>query len=1512
MNSNNGHFTYLPGTWQEEGSPLLAEWNATGVSYPRGQTLAEMFSRRVQELSEATAIYFENRQLSFGEVERYSNQLAHYLRRSGVGPETLVGICMERSPELIIGLLGILKAGGAYLPLDPNYPLARLTYMMTNAQCPVVLTWSSFYDRVSECQGQVICLDREWDAIAQEPLSTPVNSVCAQNLAYVIYTSGSTGRPKGVLGTHQATVNRLSWMWETYSFKEDEICCHKTSLNFVDSVWEIWGPLLQGIPLALIPDTYLHDAHLLVQKLKQQQVSRIVLVPSLLHTLLEMYEDLQERIPKLTFWITSGEELTSELASLFLHRMPNSLLLNLYGSSEVAADVTFHEVSKGKSPTRVPIGRPIADVQAYVLDAQLVPVPSGAIGELYIGGVQLARGYLNSPELTAERFIPNPFTRTISSATQTHTEESGTRLYRTGDLACYRADGTLEYRGRRDRQVKIRGHRIELGEIEQALLRHPKVRDAVVMTREDTPGNKMLVAYVVPRETDHSPGVSIEEAMLPVEQVEHWGQVFNEAYQESGFVQEPTLNIAGWNSSYTGLPIPTAEMREWVERTVDRILSLHPQNVLEIGCGTGLMLLRVAPFCSSYTGTDIAPAGLAYLRQQLFRAERELPQVQLFQQAADDFSGIETAAFDTVILNSVIQYFPGIEYLLRVLEGALHVLKPGGTLFIGDIRSLPLQEAYHTSVELQQAPDNLPLEHLRQRIQQRIAREAELVIDPTFFYALRAYFPQIGKVEVHLKRGRYHNEMVRFRYDAILSTCYNSPSLPEDAPLQMSGKQLPLNIANLRQLLVREKPSLLCISDVPNARLTADKQALDLLKNQENNPTLATAGDLRRAIQEQLADNTPVDPEDIWDGFHDLPYTVSLHWSGTETDGSYEIVLRHHSRISAQWAPVPSGEGVLETETPLSLQSLVNDPLQNQVNNSRIAVLRDHLKKQLPGYMVPSHFLVLDQLPLTPNGKIDRLALPASEIIRTVQVNAYNPPQTATEQALATIWAEVFGVERIGRKDNFFTLGGHSLLAMRVLSRIHATFQVELPSQTLFATHDLSDLAQTIEVARLQGHNEMPRLEPLPRSGPLPALPVQQHLWFLNEMVPDHPIAFVPVLLRFSGPLDIAVLEKSIQTIVQRHEILRTTFKIAQGQIVQVIAPSFSLQLRISNLESIPEPAREDEAQRLIEHLIYRRFDTRKGPLFRVHLLRLEEYNHLLLVVMHHIIGDGWSLGVFFNELMMHYEKLQSDSSVSLPSLPIQYADYVLWQNKWLQGEVRQKQLDFWTKQLADAPTTLLPTAGSHSATRPYQSSVFRIELPSRLISSLREMSQQEGITLFMTLLTGFSALLAQRTGESDLLIGTTVARRTKKEIEPLIGSFAETLALRIDLKDITSWRDLMHRIKEVAFGAYNNQDVSTIEVTRALGYARRTDPLYQIIFTMYDLAIQPYTLGELTVSRADFVDVAVFDLEVHVEEHAGGLRLSIPYRTALFEMDFIQQLAQDYLERLEKFVRNVDGPFFC
>ena len=416
-----------------------------------------------------------------------ANQLAHYLRKQGVGPEVLVGICVERSLEMVIGILGILKAGGAYVPLDPSYPKERLSFMISDTQAPVLLTQRRLLEMLPAHDAVLICLDTDWgDVIAQESKENTASGVTADNLAYVIYTSGSTGKPKGVMISHMALCNHMAWMQEVFPLIPADKVLQKTLFTFDASVWEFFAPLLAGASLIVAaPEDHRDSAHL-IETIKKQQVTVLQVVPSLLNILIE--EHAIEKCKSLRRVFCGGEVLPVRLCERFL-MISNVDLINLYGPTEACIDATFRIVSGRQAHDTIPIGRPISNTQLYILDKHLQTVPIGFPGELCLSGDGLARGYLNRPELTAQKFIPNPFS-----------EETGARLYKTGDLVHYLPDGNIEYLGRIDNQVKLRGFRIELGEIESVLAQHQSVREAVVVAREDMPGSRQLVAYAVPAE----------------------------------------------------------------------------------------------------------------------------------------------------------------------------------------------------------------------------------------------------------------------------------------------------------------------------------------------------------------------------------------------------------------------------------------------------------------------------------------------------------------------------------------------------------------------------------------------------------------------------------------------------------------------------------------------------------------------------------------------------------------------------------------------------------------------------------------------------------------------------------------------------------------------------------------------------------------------------------------------------------------------------------------------------
>ena len=1077
-----GAVSALPLLTEAERQHLLVEWNATAVSYPPDVTVHQLFEAQAERTPDAVAVASEEGQLTYDELNRRANQLAHYLRKRGVGPETLVGLCVERSPEMMVGLLGVLKAGGAYVPLDPTYPQERLAFMLEDSNTSVLLTQSHLLDRLGTKHNRqsaignrqfVICLDTDWPLIAQEPDTNPEDGATPDHLAYVIYTSGSTGVPKGVTVPHRALANHALTMREVFDLTPGDRLLQFISLSFDASAEEFFPTLLSGATLVLSPPGMALTGADFLRFCEQQEITILHLPVPFWHQWVDdlVADGLPVRVP-LKMLLVGGESPAVNRLATWSGLVGRPIrFLNAYGPTEATVTTTFYETRCDEEAiadlSRVPIGRPIANVQVYLLDEQQRPVPVGVPGELYIGGVGVARGYLNRPDLTAERFIPDPFSG-----------EPEARLYRTGDLARYLPDGNIEFLGRVDYQVKVRGFRVELEEIEAVLSQHPAVRQAVVLAREDEPGEKQLVAYVV-----------------------------------------------------------------------------------------------------------------------------------------------------------------------------------------------------------------------------------------------------------------------------------------------------------------------------------------------------------------------------------------------------------------------PEGEARLD-----------------------VGVLRGYLKKKLPAYMVPSAYVVLDALPLLPSGKVDRRALPAPEGARLEPETAYVAPRTPVEEVLAELWARTLGVERVGIHDDFFELGGHSLLATRLVSRLRQTFQVEIPLRDLFETPTVAGLAERVEVAlRADIGLEAPPIEPIPRDRELPLSFAQQRLWFLDQLAPGNLFYNIPMAVRLTGRLDVEALERSLNEILRRHEVLRTTFRAEGGKPVQVIAPELRLTLPVEDLSHLPEAEREAEAQRRVQEEAQRPFDLTQGPLLRVRLLKLGEEEHIATVTMHHIISDAWSMEVFLRELAILYEAFSQGRPSPLPDLPIQYADFAHWQREWLQGEVLERQLAYWKEQLKDQPLMLdLPTDRPRPAIQSWPGATKRFALPLELSKKLRALSREEGVTLFMTLLAAFQTLLYRYTGQTDISVGTPIANRNRAEIEGLIGFFVNTLVMRTDLSGDPSFREVLKRVREVTLGAYTHQDLPFEMLVEALQPERDLShtPLFQVMFVLNNAPEKALELSGLHLSPLD-VDrgTATFDLTLSLTERPEGLDGYIEYNTNLFDAATIERLVGHFQTLLEGIV---------
>ncbi|MEH2267248.1 MAG: amino acid adenylation domain-containing protein [Nostoc sp.] len=1064
----------LPKTEQKE---LVETWNDTSRDYARDKCVHQLFEAQAERSPDVVAVVFKEAQsheqssLTYRELNQRANQLAHYLVSLGVKPDMPIGICVERTLEIAIAVLAVLKIGGAYVPMDSAYPKERLAFMLEDTQVSVLLTQQQLLTEFPETKAQIICSDTDWDKISQYSQENPSIEVTAENLAYIIYTSGSTGRPKGICLAHRPLVNLLQW--HLNSLLTGVRTLQFASLSFDASFHEMFATWASGGTLFLISENLRRDTTALARFIQTQEIEKVILPVVVLQQMAEITESHLELFTSLKEVTTTGEQLqiTPAIVKLF-KSLPHCSFHNHYGPSETHV-VTALTLDKNPDswPTYPSIGRPIANTQIYILDAELKPVPIGVPGELYIGGDSLARGYLNRPDLTTERFIPNPYAKSH-------------RLYKTGDLACYLPDGNIEYLGRIDQQVKIRGFRIELGEIEAMLLQHPDVREAAVIAREDVPGNKYLVGYIV---------------------------------------------------------------------------------------------------------CDLIP------------------------------------------------------------------------------------------------------------------------------------------------------EQVR---------------------------------------------------------------------------------------------------------------TVSSN-------------------------------------------------------------LRKFLKQKLPDYMIPSSFVMLDALPLTPNGKVDRRSLPAPDRTGRHLEQDFVSPRTTVEEVLAKIWVEVLRLEQISIYNNFFEIGGHSLLATQVISRVRDTYQLDLPLRRLFDTPTVASLAEIIET-ELQQNSELQtqRIVPATRNQNLPLSFAQQRLWFLEQFLPDNPLYNLPQTFHLVGQVNLSALEQSVNEIIRRHEVLRTTFTFLDGQPVQIIAPTVTVPLHRIDLRSLSDSQKDTEIKRLTIEECQRPFNLNHGPLVRTTLLQLGAEEYVLLLNIHHIVFDGWSVGTFFRELRLLYQAFVNGQPSPLAELPIQYADFALWQRQWLQGKVLSEQLDYWKQQLADLPILQLPSDRPRPAIQTYRGTRQPLTLSKSLSETLTRFSQQEGVTLFMTLLAAFQTLLFRYTSSADIQVGSLIANRHHQEIESLIGFFVNTLVLRSDFSDSPTFCQLLKQVREVTLEAYAHQDLPFEKLVEELEPERDLSrhPLFQIGFALQNVPIPAIELSGMTINhRLEHNGTAKFDLFLELFETPDGISGWFEYSTDLFDAATISRIGENFQTLVAGIVANPD-----
>jgi amino acid adenylation domain-containing protein/non-ribosomal peptide synthase protein (TIGR01720 family) len=1384
---------------EAERRQMLFDWNRTSRFFQPLECLHHGFEAQAELTPQSIALHDGERSLSYAELNERADQLASYLCSLGVTAEDLVGVMMQRNIEMVVALLGVLKAGAAYVPIDPSYPPARQRVIMEDARFKVVLTERELKSTVAECSAALLCLDEQWDEVARCEPGRRLGGASRENLAYVIYTSGSTGRPKGVAIEHRSAANFVRWSVEKFGTRDLSVVLFATSICFDLSVFELFAPLTCGGQVVIA-----ENALQLSSLAAANRVRLINSVPSAVSALVQL-KAVPEGVRVVNL---AGEALRRSLVEELYRSSRVEEVYNLYGPTEYTTYATCAAV--GRDDSGEPnIGRPIANTEVYVLDERQQLAGVGVVGEIYIGGAGLARGYLNRAEQTARRFIPHPFS-----------QEEGARLYRTGDLGRWLAGGELEYLGRVDEQVKIRGYRIELGEVEAVLQEHERVRECVAAMREEPGGDKRLLAYVVPRlsSSDDQQKQRPDEPRPPVlpaeerafaEQVSKWELVWDETYRQPPPVLDPRFNIVGWVSSYTGLPIPAEQMREWLDQTVERILALRPARLLEIGAGTGLLLFRLAPLCKQYYATDFSAAALQYLEEQL--EQSELPQVTLLHRRAEDFTELEREAFDTVVLNSVVQYFPGVDYLLRVLERAVKAVRAGGAVFVGDVRSLPLLEAFHASVQLRQAASALTGAQLRQLVKKRVNEEQELVISPAFFYALQQYLPEIAGVEVKLKRGRFRNELTRFRYDAILHVGPRERRRAEAGATVLEWETERLTLQELRRLLIESEPEMVRLKGVPNARLEEEKRTLEWLANGRG---AETVGQWRSALREQQSEmaSGSVEPEEIWALGAELPYRVEINYGPEASgDGRFDVLLRRRvegaddvgmgPRLSeaaeASHGALALGPG--EKPGPVWNQ-YANNPLWANLERNLARELRRFMAQKLPDYMIPAAFIILDALPLTPNGKVDRRALPAPGQARPELEQGFVPPRTGMEEKLASIWSQVLGLERVGVFDNFFELGGDSILSIQVIARAHEQ-GIQLTPRQLFQNQTVAALGAVAATAlRVEAEQDLV-------TGVFPLTPWQRRFFERGiPLEPDWKGCAQLFIADMREPLDASLLEQAVLHLFMQHDASRLRFVKGEGSWQQVnLGSEGSAPLLRLDLSCCAEDERRAAMEAFVLEL---EASLASGPLAQVAVVEMGAGKAARLLLMtSSLVFDERSVEILLEDLERAYRQLRRGEAVALGAKTNSFKQWVELLMDYRHAAELRRESSYWMRQstnsIAELPSELFVKdrgAGGQSAGAAARQLTLSLDA-AETRALLEEVPRAYRTELREVLLTALAeALINWANGAAVLVDLEGEARRGPFEgcdFSRTAGQFKTSFPVLLELEDGTSPGSALQTIKE-------------------------------------------------------------------------------------------------------------------
>ncbi len=1318
--------------------------------------------------------------LKYSEFLAAVHRLAQYLLQDGCAKGSWVAACLPRGIDAVVAQAAILSIGAIYVPVDPTYPTSVLRGML-RGESPV--RFVGYQAEIAAClaaaEGIGIVLDdaETLAKIANLPAEPPCVELLPHDGAYVIHTSGSSGTPKGVLVSHAAIANSTLARWDRY--KQPITGFLMVSPMFFDSsLAGMWWTLSQGGTLELAPQ----DPAALLARLRialtdrESPVSHTLLTPTLYSRALDGLSRVETALHTV---VVAGETCSEALVIRHHKLLPHVALVNEYGPTEAGVWCASAVLRAGD---KVAIGTPIANVELLVVDHNGGCLPAGAVGELAIAGVQVAEGYPHDAKLTAQRFVAHP-------------NHEGKRMYRTGDRAWQDADGQYFVSGRLDEQVKIRGFRVDLAGVRSKLATHAGVAEVALAMRERAGlMGQVLTAYVVPQ---------VEEGSVATQLRETWTRVVDEV--ASGAAAKGTdFDISGWNSSYTGEPLSAEEMEEWVGSTVALLSEQAPSAVLDLGCGSGLPLLRVARQCKRYVGLDVSQRTLENLQLAVERAG--ISQVQLQKGDAADVSRFQQQQFDLVVSNSVSQYFPHPDYLVRVVSGALAALREDGRAIIGDVRDLSLLPEFHTAIALARLVPETTAAAVLKQVTDRVDHETQLVISPRWFAQLRDVLPDEDvEVELRPRRGWQRNEMNDFRFDAIVHKAASVTRF--DVPQWLEWSSDVGDLAALRFLL-RDCHEPLGIRRVPNARTAGVSAVLAYLQaSKANDDSPLTVAGLRNLREEHEVRS--VHPETLFDIAGLCGLELYLDRSAAHPAGAFDAVF--YPRLAEE----SSGSVLLPRfDSPHASKTagrLITDPSTHRLNTAAFTSIVPELRRFADHTLAPQErpgaYVVMSSLPMTRQGKVDTAALPSPQPESLRTGTAPNPPETDAQKAVAAVWSDLLGVEQIGIDEDFISLGGDSLLAAACAVQLCELLHVSLPAGVLFSAPTIRSLARVVEAASPRSQStaddlDAPAVVPgqADKAGvPLPLTSAQTVFWYLDHYrrpgSSKHPDFALAVHYRISGRLDAQAMSEAIDQLVERHEALRTSVRLDAFEGLQTVLPALPhLLVKLPAEGPDPDTALRAAAQNDTRLPL----DPALGRVFTAQLSTTSETEHLLILRVHHIVADGWSIDVLESELEELYEAALTRRPHTLRPPPnyrrfVQRMDQQFFVDlDWRSMEPYQSALRYWEQQVRGVEPSSLSPLGEALVPLPTQQ--HSLDLTGEEFDTLLELARSSGATLFSTVVAALAYLRAEDSGATDVRLLTLNAARDSPELDRMVGLMLNPMLLRLSVDPAEELSEIIAR----------------------------------------------------------------------------------------------------------------------